>query len=236
VEIEVNGTRRAITLRQDGQAWIAEIDGRELAVDLVRAGERWSLLVRAPGPEPDPRTGSDPGVGLKTRPYESGSADAGSANAGSANAGSANAGSAGSAGVDSVGAGLQTRPRPHPVHAFRSYELAIEERSPGELVVFVEGRAIALSVPQLQRRGQSPQRRRAASGGAAARVVAPMPGRVVKVLAKVGQAVEDRQPLVVVEAMKMENELRSPRSGIVSAIEVAEGMAVESGAVLVVVE
>ena len=219
MEIEINGASRAITLRQDGQAWIAELDGRELAVDTVRAGDRWSLLIRehepgtragaiepgGAGPQTRPETTESVGAGLQTRPEA----------------------------TKSVGAGLQTRPQ---MRVFRSYELAIEERSPGELVVYIEGRAVALSVPQLQRWGRGPQRRRAASGGGAARVIAPMPGRIVKLLVKAGQAVDDRQPLVVVEAMKMENELRSPRAGVVTTIAVTEGMAVESGAVLIVVE
>jgi biotin carboxyl carrier protein len=62
-----------------------------------------------------------------------------------------------------------------------------------------------------------------------------MPGRVVRVLASVGDRVAARQGLVVVEAMKMENELRSPRDGVVTEIPVAAGTAVEAGTVLVVV-
>ena len=63
-----------------------------------------------------------------------------------------------------------------------------------------------------------------------------MPGRVVKVLVTAGQAVEARQPLVIVEAMKMENELRAPRAGTVASVLVADGMPVEAGTVLVVVQ
>jgi len=66
-------------------------------------------------------------------------------------------------------------------------------------------------------------------------VKAPMPGRIVRVLVGVGDRVTARQPVVVVEAMKMENELRSPRNGVVTQVLVAPGAAVESGAVLIVV-
>ncbi len=69
----------------------------------------------------------------------------------------------------------------------------------------------------------------------AASVKAPMPGRIVRVLVGVGDRVAARQPVVVVEAMKMENELRSPRDGVVTQVLVAPGAAVESGAVLIVV-
>jgi biotin carboxyl carrier protein len=63
-----------------------------------------------------------------------------------------------------------------------------------------------------------------------------MPGKIVKVLVKPGDDVAARQGLVVVEAMKMENELRSPKDGRVSEVLVTEGVLVEAGRVLVVVE
>jgi biotin carboxyl carrier protein len=62
-----------------------------------------------------------------------------------------------------------------------------------------------------------------------------MPGRVVRVLAAEGAGVEAGQGLVVVEAMKMENELCSPRTGRVEQVAVREGQAVEAGALLVVI-
>jgi len=67
-------------------------------------------------------------------------------------------------------------------------------------------------------------------------VLAPMPGKVVKVLVAAGDEVKARQGLVVVEAMKMENELRSPKDGRVAEVMVAEGASVEAGRLLVVVE
>jgi biotin carboxyl carrier protein len=62
-----------------------------------------------------------------------------------------------------------------------------------------------------------------------------MPGRVVKVLVAPGDAVLARQGLVVVEAMKMENELRAPRAGTVAEVRVREGTPVEANVVLVVI-
>jgi len=67
-------------------------------------------------------------------------------------------------------------------------------------------------------------------------IKSPMPGRVVRVLVAVGDRVTERQPLVVVEAMKMENEIRAPGEGVVKDVLVVPGAAVESGAVLVVVD
>lgn len=64
----------------------------------------------------------------------------------------------------------------------------------------------------------------------------PMPGKVVKVFVKAGDVVTEGQGLVVVEAMKMENELKSPKAGTVLEVVAKEGQAVENGAKLVVVE
>ncbi|MBU6366822.1 MAG: acetyl-CoA carboxylase biotin carboxyl carrier protein subunit [Gemmatimonadetes bacterium] len=60
-----------------------------------------------------------------------------------------------------------------------------------------------------------------------------MPGLVVRVLAAPGDQVAAGAPLLVMEAMKMENELRAPAAGVVRAVHAAPGQAVEKGAVLV---
>jgi len=75
-----------------------------------------------------------------------------------------------------------------------------------------------------------------AQAAGAQQVVAPMPGKVVKVLVKAGDEVKARQGLVVVEAMKMENELKSPKDGRVVEVLATEGVSVEAGRPLVVVE
>lgn len=84
------------------------------------------------------------------------------------------------------------------------------------------------------------RRRRGADAGAGAegeqRVVAPMPGKVVRVLVAPGDEVTARQGLVVVEAMKMESEIISPKAGKVKEVAVREGQSVEAGRVLAVVE
>jgi biotin carboxyl carrier protein len=66
------------------------------------------------------------------------------------------------------------------------------------------------------------------------RVRAQMPGKIVRILAKAGAAVEKDQPILVMEAMKMENEIRSPVKGSIKELKVAEGQAVESGADLAI--
>jgi len=67
-------------------------------------------------------------------------------------------------------------------------------------------------------------------------VKAPMPGRVVRLLVEVGEEVEEGQGVVVIEAMKMQNELKSPKAGRVIRVGAAVGDTVGSGDVLVVVE
>jgi len=86
-----------------------------------------------------------------------------------------------------------------------------------------------------------PKRLRGARGAAGhdagrAQVWAPMPGKVVRVLVEEGQEVGAAQPVVVVEAMKMQNELKSPKAGTVVALHAATGATVNAGDVLAVIE
>ncbi len=67
-------------------------------------------------------------------------------------------------------------------------------------------------------------------------LVAPMPGKVVRLLVKAGDRVQAGQGLLVVEAMKMQNEIRSPKSGTVERLLVQEGQPVNAGEVLAWVE
>jgi len=105
--------------------------------------------------------------------------------------------------------------------------------SNGEVLVGLGGRTVAVSVDGRRRRGGADAGRHAAGEQP---VVAPMPGRVVRVLVGAGDEVSARQGVVVVEAMKMENELRSPKAGRIKEVAVAPGTLVEAGRVLIVVE
>ena len=73
-------------------------------------------------------------------------------------------------------------------------------------------------------------------GDEAARIVAPMPGKVVRLLVSEGDEVEAGSGVVVVEAMKMQNEMRSPRKGRVATLKVATGETVNAGEVLAIIE
>ena len=74
------------------------------------------------------------------------------------------------------------------------------------------------------------------SGASGGELHSPMPGKIVKILVKEGALVKKGQGIVVIEAMKMENELSCPKDGSVKRIEVAEGQAVVGGALLLVIE
>lgn len=178
VDIELNGRRRAVDVRRDGDRWLVTVDGRTRVVTVSEIDGRWSLLA---GP-PDADAAGD-------------------------------------------GAG-----RSH--STWRSYEVSFEADG-AESVVHVDGEPVRLTVIDARAGGWRRAHDAAVGGDGPQSIVAPMPGRIVKVLVKPGDAVAARQGVIVVEAMKMENELRTPRAGIVADVRVTEGMSVEANAVLV---
>lgn len=108
----------------------------------------------------------------------------------------------------------------------------VPERVGGGVTVLV-GTASMRAVLNGRRRPGSGEASEARTGPQ--RIVAPMPGKVVRLLVAPGQAVEARQGLVVVEAMKMENELRATRAGRVSELAVRVGQSVDAGVLLAVI-
>jgi biotin carboxyl carrier protein len=80
------------------------------------------------------------------------------------------------------------------------------------------------------------RRRAGASEQGVMKIKAPMPGKVVRILAPAGSHVETGQSVLVIEAMKMQNELKAPKTGVVKKINVEEGAAVEAGQALAEVE
>jgi biotin carboxyl carrier protein len=110
----------------------------------------------------------------------------------------------------------------------RSYEARVEQTADG-LVVVVNGTRFPIEV-------RDPRRWSARSGGRAGdgvqNLLAPMPGKVVRVLARIGDMVEAGQGILVVEAMKMQNEMKAGRAGRVLSIAVQEGATVKADEVL----
>ena len=120
------------------------------------------------------------------------------------------------------------------LHRNKSIEVDVTQLPGEEFEVLIDGDCHKFSLVNEQRRAMT----RAGGKGIAGKaiVVSPMPGKVVKLLVEVGQEVQADHGLIVVEAMKMENELRSTSSGTVKEIFVKEGDVVELGAKLLLVE
>jgi len=139
----------------------------------------------------------------------------------------------------------------------RNYELEVREMAPGVCVLLwgtrvyecrtrnVEGDADTVEVNVGQQAFAinliDPKRLRSAQTAGTqtdglARIAAAMPGKVVRVLVEVGARVEVGEGLVVVEAMKMQNEMKSPKAGTVTTLNAQPGGTVNAGDVLVVIE
>lgn len=115
-----------------------------------------------------------------------------------------------------------------------SHEVTIvPDAAAGRLTVRVG--ASLVSVGLNDRRGPSRKEDSGRQATGPQRLVAAMPGKVVRVLASPGDVVRAGQGLIVLEAMKMENELRAPRDGTVTAVHVREGISVDAGTLLVVI-
>ena len=97
----------------------------------------------------------------------------------------------------------------------------------------LRGVPVDVEVQSAAQRALARARSKSGTGVGAGKIKAPMPGRIVRVHATVGALVEAGAPLVIVEAMKMENELSAPIAGVVVSISVTEGQAVDAGALLV---
>lgn len=124
----------------------------------------------------------------------------------------------------------------------RSYDVDIEKTGDpndtldGRMNVRVRGRVVSLDMLDERRRKMKEAASGHFGGEGALTVESPMPGKVIKLLVQEGDTVERGSGVVVVEAMKMENELKSSKEGVVTRIDVKEGDSVASGQVLLVIE
>ncbi|HDD52862.1 MAG TPA: biotin/lipoyl-binding protein [Thermosulfidibacter takaii] len=116
-----------------------------------------------------------------------------------------------------------------------SYEVDVDEQPAGGYGVLVKGEHFHIHLMDEMKKkllsilGE-------AVGAGTGEVTTAMPGKVVKVLVSEGDQVKKDQPLVILEAMKMENAIKAPYDGVVKTIKVEEGETVEANAVLVVLE
>jgi len=110
----------------------------------------------------------------------------------------------------------------------RSYDARVEE-VPGGLVVVIDGYRFEVEVRDPRRFSRKAGGR---GGEGVQTIAAPMPGKVVRVLVQPGDTVQAGQGLLVVEAMKMQNEMKAARAGTVLSVTAKEGATVAAGEVL----
>jgi biotin carboxyl carrier protein len=119
-------------------------------------------------------------------------------------------------------------------------EASVIETEPGVYSILIDGRSFEVRASETDVEIEDPRelRKAGAAAGLEGRqtVSAPMPGKVIRVLVAEGDVVGHGQGLVVIEAMKMQNEMKSPKPGTVISLTATEGSAVSAGQILVVVE
>jgi biotin carboxyl carrier protein len=115
----------------------------------------------------------------------------------------------------------------------QSFEISVTPTADGQLKLQTGTQEFTAEV--IDPRAWSGRRHGGVEAEGRQQIVAPMPGKVVRVLVQAGEHVESAQGLLVVEAMKMQNEIRSPKSGTVERVLVKEGQAVNAGEALCVV-
>lgn len=110
-----------------------------------------------------------------------------------------------------------------------AYDVAVEEMG--------EGAAASAPAPAAAPKPAAPKAAPAAAAGAGAvKINSPMPGNILSVKASAGQAVKKGDVLMILEAMKMENEICAPQDGTIASVQAAAGDSVESGDVLVTMD
>jgi len=117
-----------------------------------------------------------------------------------------------------------------------AYDVEFEQAKKGRENALIRGYALSMEVHDLRKMNLLRAQASGTGPKGPVEITSPMPGKVVAVLVKEGQQVEEDQGVVVVEAMKMENELKSPKAGKVTSVTAKEGAAVEGGAILCVIE
>ena len=102
--------------------------------------------------------------------------------------------------------------------------------------VNVNGTAYEVEIEEMTGAPAAPVAAPAAASGAGESITSPMPGNILAVNVAAGDMVKKGQVLMVLEAMKMENEIMAPQDGKVTSVAVAKGAAVESGALLCTIQ
>ncbi len=124
----------------------------------------------------------------------------------------------------------------------KSYDLDLDDKDQsndpldGRLAIRVRGRVVRLEMLEERRKKMKDSQSSQFSHSGIISIKSPMPGKILRYLVSEGEEVKEGQGLVVVEAMKMENELQAPKSGHVKSISSSPGSTVDGGMVLLVIE
>jgi biotin carboxyl carrier protein len=124
----------------------------------------------------------------------------------------------------------------------KSYDIEVDNQDlsndplDGRISVRVRGRVVRLEMLEERRKKMKDAQSTHFAQSGTARIISPMPGKVLRFLVSLGDEIKEGQGLVVIEAMKMENEICSPKDGIVKNIAATAGSAVENGALLLIIE
>lgn len=110
-----------------------------------------------------------------------------------------------------------------------SYEVSVEEVGEGQASAPAAVKAAPAAAPKA---AAAPKKKAASGAAGAVKVSAPMPGKIIAVKKNAGASVKKGEVILVLEAMKMENEIVAPQDGVVASVDVAAGDAVEAGDVL----
>ena len=114
-----------------------------------------------------------------------------------------------------------------------TYTVEVEEVGADAAVAAPVAAPAAAPTPAAAPVAKTPAAPKASGAAGAVSVKAPMPGNIMKVNCKVGASVKKGDVLIVLEAMKMENDICAPQDGVVASVEVAQGATVETDALLV---
>jgi biotin carboxyl carrier protein len=219
-EIEIGGRTRQVVMTRTGDRFTLSMDGRTVHVNATRVDAYTLSLLIDPEVRLKPDTTGDPIVRLDT----SGDAIV-----------RLKPDTIGGRALSSVVSGSsRTHDHGRTNGISGSHEVTVApDPVTRQLTVRIGTTPIAVSLNGRRRWSRKDDGGHTAAGPQ--RIVAPMPGKVVRVLVKPGDPVRARQGLVVIEAMKMENELRAARDGTVTEVQAREAMSVDAGTVLVVI-
>jgi biotin carboxyl carrier protein len=211
--VEVNGRVRQLTIRRQAGTFVVELDGRSWTVDAVPVSAHGLSLLIAEGTEV--RLKADTTEGAEVRLKADATQESHVVSGFSRTSNNADG-------------------RVSGIGRIFSYDVTLAgDAVSGQTNVHIGPQVVPVLLNGRRRSGRKEEGGHSGSGPQ--RLLAPMPGKVVRVLVNKGDPVRARQPIAVIEAMKMENELRAGREGVIAELAVSGGQSVEAGTLIAVI-